>query len=171
MMRAEVAVPARLKVLRELLVDEGQQSFCRPYQLRHRLGHGEGIRGVDGKTGVDGGDDEFTGRDVVVGIQFRSSGVIWIQGRYQITPNCEIEYDHDIPNHELIVAAVNACFTINPSNPLAVAEAMPELVGAAKGLLAFIHEKFPKDFEPGGNGYLCPHHRAIAAALAKLEAK
>lgn len=88
-----------------------------------------------------------------------------------ITAPLEAKMAEGKANARLIVAAVNACFTINPSNPLAVAEAMPELVGAAKGLLAFIHEKFPKDFEPGGNGYLCPHHRAIAAALAKLEAK
>lgn len=74
-------------------------------------------------------------------------------------------------NAALIVAAVNSCFAINPDNPLAVAEGMGEVVEATKVLLAFIREKFPKDFEPGGNGYLCPHHRAIAAALAKLGAR
>jgi len=43
------------------------------------------------------------------------------------------------------------------------------LIEAAEGLLAFIREKFPKDFEPGGQGYLCPHHKAIAAALSCRE--
>jgi hypothetical protein len=35
-------------------------------------------------------------------------------------------------NAALIVAAVNACFAINPDNPMAVAEGMPELIKAAK---------------------------------------
>ena len=40
-------------------------------------------------------------------------------------------------NAALIVAAVNACFAINPDNPLAVAEALPELVEACKLLVAW----------------------------------
>lgn len=29
---------------------------------------------------------------------------------------------------------------------------------AVGGLLAFIREKYPADFEKGGRGYICPHH-------------
>ncbi len=35
-------------------------------------------------------------------------------------------------NAVLIIAAVNACFAINPDNPLAVAKALPELVDACR---------------------------------------
>ena len=35
-------------------------------------------------------------------------------------------------NAALIVAAVNACFKVNPDNPLAVAEVLPELIEAAQ---------------------------------------
>ncbi len=37
---------------------------------------------------------------------------------------------------------------------------------ACEGLLASIRSRYPNDFMPGGKGYVCPHHRAIAAALA-----
>jgi hypothetical protein len=36
----------------------------------------------------------------------------------------------------LIVAAVNACISINPSNPLAVAKGMGELVKATKAVIS-----------------------------------
>ena len=38
-------------------------------------------------------------------------------------------------NAEFILAAVNACFQINPENPIAVAEALPELVESLKRVL------------------------------------
>jgi len=37
---------------------------------------------------------------------------------------------------------------------------------ACEGLLASIRSRYPNDFMPGGKGYVCPHHLAIAAALA-----
>lgn len=39
-------------------------------------------------------------------------------------------------NAALIVAAVNACFAVSPENPLAVAEALPEVVEALRGLVS-----------------------------------
>jgi SNF2 family DNA or RNA helicase len=50
-------------------------------------------------------------------------------------------------------------------------DAARPLAIAAEGLLAFIREKFPKDFEPGGHGYLCPHHRAMDSALTAYRAR
>jgi hypothetical protein len=89
------------------------------------------------------------------------------QSRYPlVVAECPLADDANF-----IMAMGEACYLVNPSNPLAVAEALPELVKASAGLLAFIRERFPKDFEEGGSGYTCPHHRAIAAAIAKLEAK
>ena len=44
-------------------------------------------------------------------------------------------------NAALIVAAVNACFKVNPDNPLAVAEALPDLVNA---LLRIANEPQPE---------------------------
>jgi hypothetical protein len=71
-------------------------------------------------------------------------------------------------NAALIVAAVNACFAINPSNPLAVAEALPELAEACRKAQAFLSEL-------SGNGvahvHIGPAIGILGAALAKLEAK
>jgi hypothetical protein len=62
----------------------------------------------------------------------------------------------------LIIAAVNSCFAINPSNPLAVAEAMGEAVNALRSIA---HEA-----QPGAAAEAIL--RTIArAALAKLEGK
>jgi len=38
----------------------------------------------------------------------------------------------------LIVAAVNACFAVNPSNPLAVAEGMAEIIKSAREVEAYL---------------------------------
>ena len=66
-------------------------------------------------------------------------------------------------NAVLIVAAVNACFQINPENPMAVAEALPEMVCLVKRVMNEC-----TDFEliiprPIGD--------KIRAVLAKKEAK
>ena len=45
------------------------------------------------------------------------------------------------------------------------------LLEAARGLLGFIRGRFPADFEPGGNGFTCPHHVALAEAVAEAEGK
>ena len=64
-------------------------------------------------------------------------------------------------NAALIVAAVNACFQVDPSNPLAVAEALPEIVNA---LLRIANEPQPE-------AATVDIMRAIArAALAKIGA-
>lgn len=42
-----------------------------------------------------------------------------------------------------------------------------ELVVAAEGLLQYIRELYPRDFKPGGQGFICKHHIAIDNALAK----
>jgi len=67
------------------------------------------------------------------------------------------------PNASLIVAAVNACFAINPDNPLAVAKALPEIITALKRIETGM--SFPDDD-------IQRTARDVArAALAKLEAK
>ena len=79
------------------------------------------------------------------------------------------EIDFSIPdkvkqaNAGLIVAAVNACFAINPENPTAVAEALPELVNELKQIM-----NRSRDFE-----FVVPRPIAekIRAALTKAEAK
>jgi hypothetical protein len=69
----------------------------------------------------------------------------------------------------LFVTSVNACFQINPDNPLAVAEALPELVEACREALAFLRD--PNGWERAHNpkGEFLPN--MLEAALAKLEAK
>lgn len=69
-------------------------------------------------------------------------------------------------NARLIVAAVNACFAINPSNPLAVAEAMGEVVEALRRIA---DGQWPSDIAET-EGTLAMREVA-RAALAKLEAK
>jgi hypothetical protein len=49
-------------------------------------------------------------------------------------------------NAALIVAAVNACFAVSPDNPLAVAEALPELAHAAVMVQKFTTIGETKDF-------------------------
>jgi hypothetical protein len=71
---------------------------------------------------------------------------------------------NDLPadsNAALIVAAVNACFAVNPDNPMAVAEAMPEVVDVMRGIL-----KCGMTTTADDNTW-----RRIRSALAKLEAK
>ena len=63
----------------------------------------------------------------------------------------------------LIVAAVNGCFAVNPDNPLAVAEGLPELAGGVAEALHALNQH-GDDFHP-----IIQSH--LRAALAKLEAK
>ena len=65
-------------------------------------------------------------------------------------------------NAALIVAAVNACFAINPDNPMAVAEALPEIVSALAEALAGLDQLGCADGDLGNT---------IRIALAKIEAK
>jgi len=64
-----------------------------------------------------------------------------IEGTAILKPNmCQIAwfYPEETPTARLIVAAVNACIAISPSNPLAVAEGMGEVVSAlAEALTGF----------------------------------
>jgi len=77
--------------------------------------------------------------------------------------------EEDDANAALIVAAVNSCFAINPSNPLAVAEGLPELVNACRESLAYLRD--PNGWEKAHT----PKHEylpnMLEDALAKLEAK
>jgi hypothetical protein len=80
----------------------------------------------------------------------------------------------DLPaeaNANLIVAAVNACFAINPENPLAVAEALPELVEALRLSVSYMGKAEADGFclecaRPIGHAI-----EKVRAALAKIEAK
>jgi hypothetical protein len=72
-------------------------------------------------------------------------------------------------NAALIVAAVNACFQINPGQPQAVAEAMTEVVEAFKKIYALYDGLIATDAPLD-----CPEVQAVLrgrAALAKLEGK
>jgi hypothetical protein len=60
-------------------------------------------------------------------------------------------------NAEYLVLAVNSH------------EGLVEVKEKAQALLNFIKEKYPDDFKPGGRGYICPHHIALAEALAAVE--
>ena len=76
-----------------------------------------------------------------------------------------------IGNARLIVAAVNSCFAVNPSNPLAVAEALREIINASHAALADHDER--KALYPAREGQ---ENRLkvmgeLRTALAKLEAK
>jgi type II secretory pathway component GspD/PulD (secretin) len=72
-------------------------------------------------------------------------------------------------NAALIVAAVNACFKVNPSNPLAVAEGMAELVEACRNIAKLFDEAKEQGYSisAASNSWA----DALGAALAKLEAK
>ena len=74
-------------------------------------------------------------------------------------------------NAALIVAAVNACFAINPSNPLAVAEALPELVKACRGLTSQSKEVSEEEGKSINDWDIAYDLDPLRAALAKLEAK
>ena len=72
------------------------------------------------------------------------------------------ESDIGQANARLIAAAVNACFKVNPENPIAVAEALPELVSCcAEALTVLGHLGYGK-YQMAGK---------LRAAIAKLEAK
>ena len=71
--------------------------------------------------------------------------------------------EEDDANTALIVAAVNSCFAINPSNPLAVAEGLPELVEALREASSYFSNR-PGNWEVQLEGM-------IRSALAKLEKK
>ena len=76
-------------------------------------------------------------------------------------------------NAVLIVAAVNACFQINPENPMAVAEALPGLVEAAKEALRQLEAFFDKAYcgDPYDGRPRNKLEIQLRAAFAKLEAK
>jgi len=69
-------------------------------------------------------------------------------------------------NAALIVAAVNACFAINPSSPLAVAEALPELVEALETIHVRTEEYTTATDKERA---LEAIHEISRAALAKIE--
>jgi hypothetical protein len=72
-------------------------------------------------------------------------------------------------NAALIVAAVNACFAVNPDNPLAVAEGVAELVEACRNIAKLFDEAKEQGYSisAASNSWA----DALGAALAKLEAK
>jgi len=76
-------------------------------------------------------------------------------------------------NAVLIVAAVNACFSINPENPIAVAEALSELVAVCKEtsrqLEGFYDKAIPADMD--GSRPRNKLEIQLRAALAKVETK
>ena len=81
-------------------------------------------------------------------------------------------------NAALIVAAVNACFAVNPDNPMVVAEALPSVVQNLKYALQIIEafhveirgdERIPRGFCQGKIFVEWPEE--LRAALAKIEAK
>ena len=77
------------------------------------------------------------------------------EGRWEMSPE-------QIGTAHLILAAVNACFAVNPSNPLAVAEALPGLASACAEALVGLNQL------DCGSGTLGD---TLRAALAALEAK
>jgi len=77
--------------------------------------------------------------------------------------------EDDEANAALVVAAVNACFKVNPDNPLAVAEALPELVEACRNIAKLFDEAKEQGYSisAASNSWA----DALGAALAKIEAK
>jgi len=71
-------------------------------------------------------------------------------------------------NAALIVAAVNACFAINPDNPLAVAEALPKLVEALRESLSRLDD-LNNHITMNEYNASYPAISKARAALAKLE--
>lgn len=73
----------------------------------------------------------------------------------------------------LIVAACNACQQLNPANPLAVAEALPDALSAMRLALADLESDELCDCcgEPTCPDYSPCWKCSIRAALAKLEAR
>lgn len=65
-------------------------------------------------------------------------------------------------NAQLIVAARNACMEINPENPIAVAEALPELLEALRRSLNFMNSLSG----PGHQGAAQQVRTAINKAMA-----
>lgn len=74
-------------------------------------------------------------------------------------------------NGKLIVAAVNACFSVNPDNPQAVAEALADLVKAARNVYADHVERFALYPNAEGQENRMEKMDDLKVALAKMEAK
>jgi len=77
--------------------------------------------------------------------------------------------EQDEANANFVLTAHEACFAVNPSNPLAVAEALPEIVESLRRILAILDALISTDAPME-----CPEVQTIfkaRAALAKLEAK
>ena len=67
-------------------------------------------------------------------------------------------------NAELIIAAVNACQKVNPDNPLAVAEALPDMYEALERLVDYLNYLgVPEDCED--------QYEEANKSLAKAEGK
>jgi len=87
------------------------------------------------------------------------------QSRYPlVVAECPLADDANF-----IMAMGEACYLVNPSNPLAVAEALPEIVESLRRILAILDALISTDAPME-----CPEVQTIfkaRAALAKLEAK
>jgi hypothetical protein len=93
---------------------------------------------------------------------------VYVHGEINL-PDSEMD-----ANAALVVAAVNACFKVNPENPLAVAEGVAELVNVARNLwlkTAMIPVDWDNPEAKELSAEAVKAMDAIAAALAKIEAK
>ena len=79
----------------------------------------------------------------------------------------------DFANARLIVAAVNACFAISPSNPLAVAEGMGEAIEALRGIEVMAADYMALRFDVKSDGFRLTQEALgkARAALARIEGK
>ena len=79
--------------------------------------------------------------------------------------------DQDEANANFVLTAHEACFAVNPDNPLAVAEALPELVEACRELIAAIDAGIQSRTLLECEGKPGSVMSRIRAALAKIEVK
>ena len=75
----------------------------------------------------------------------------WGNGKYYVAaPNAEVAIVNALSskngsaedNARMIAAAVNACQSINPQNPMAVAEALPDMLAQLKWTIDILHRVF-----------------------------
>lgn len=87
-----------------------------------------------------------------------------LDGTRSIVSDLGMQWDADAA---FIVAACNACMTVNPENPQAVADALPELVEAAETAESFLRHLTPQAQGLAGQ----QAESLLRAALARIEGK
>ena len=96
-----------------------------------------------------------------VSIYSADTGVVAYMPRVEYERPKPIINEEEKANADLILAAVNACGKVNPNNPIAAAEALPELLDFA------IQYLYSKHYECSPGHLACPYSREQLGSMAR----